>query len=204
MRGGRLFFAISRNLRPRCIILATGVVLNGRCQRNCPRNERPVTDWVRQIYEDHRRLLFRVAWLIVRRTDLAEDAVHTAFSRIVSRPPNINGNARGYVLKAVRNAAIDLRRQLSARRTGVVDDWEQVPAGTTISQRDLESLDAVRDALQTLDDGTQEIIQLHIHEQMTFREIGELIDVPLQTVASRYRRGLRQIQAKVRDDDRPD
>jgi RNA polymerase sigma-70 factor (ECF subfamily) len=163
-----------------------------------------VTDWVRHIYEDHRRLLFRVAWLIVRRTDLAEDAVHTAFSRIVSRPPDINGNAKGYVMKAVRNAAIDIRRQLAAGPKGVVDDWEQIPARTTISRMEGESFDAAQAALATLEGETQEIIHLHIHERMTFREIGELIDVPLQTVASRYRRGLRQIQAKVRDDDRTD
>jgi RNA polymerase sigma-70 factor, ECF subfamily len=160
-----------------------------------------VTDWVRQIYEDHRRLLFRVAWLIVRRTDLAEDAVHTAFSRIVSRPPSINGNAKGYVLKAVRNAAIDLHRQLAARRSGVVEEWDQVPGHAPVSRQEQQSLNAVQAAMETLDGETQEIIQLHIHEQMTFREIGELIDVPLPTVASRYRRGLRQIQAKVRDDD---
>lgn len=162
-----------------------------------------MNDWVRETYENHRRLLFRVAWLILRRTDLAEDAVHTAFSRIVSRPPQLNGNSRGYVLKAVRNAAIDLRRQLRRRETGNIGDWESIPGERPTSRGECESLDAVYEALQTLDSDTQEIVHLHVHEQLTFREIGELIDLPLQTVASRYRRGLKQIQAKVRDDDRP-
>lgn len=154
-------------------------------------------DWVRETYETHRRLLFRVAWLVLRRSDLAEDAVHSAFTRIVRRPPEINGDAKSYVLKAVRNAAIDVRRQMSRRPTETIDDWEQVPGAEVPSRRQTESIDAIYDALEKLDHTTQEIIHLHIHEQMTFREIGELIDIPMQTVASRYRRGLKQIQSKV-------
>lgn len=163
-----------------------------------------MNDWVREAYEHHRGLLFRVAWLILRRTDLAEDAVHTAFSRIVGSRPPLNGNAKGYVLKAVRNAAIDLRRQLARRATYTIDEWEQVSRDEIPSRPATESLAAVSEALARLDSTTREIIHLHIHEQMTFREIGELIGAPLPTVASRYRRGLKQIKAWVNSDERPD
>ncbi len=163
-----------------------------------------MNDWVREIYETHRRLLFRVAWLVLRRTDLAEDAVQTAFSRIVRLSPNVNGNAKSYALKAVRNAAIDLRRQLARRSAGSIDAWEQVPGAVSLPRRQADAVDAVYEALEKLDAATQEIIHLHIHEQMTFREIGELIDIPMQTAASRYRRGLKQIQTKVHNDDRLD
>lgn len=158
-------------------------------------------EWVRETYESNRRLLFRVAWLVLRRTDLAEDAVHTAFSRIVQRPPEVNGNAKQYVLKAVRNAAIDIRRQMARRPAGSIEGWDRVPGTETPPRRETEFAQAVYAALEQLDSLTQEIIHLHIHEQLTFREIGELVDVPLQTAASRYRRGLKQIQEKVREHD---
>lgn len=163
-----------------------------------------MNDWVREIYETHRRLLFRVAWLVLRRGDLAEDAVQTAFSRIVRLSPDVNGNAKSYALKAVRNAAIDLLRQTARNSASTIDAWEQIPGAESLPRRQADTVDAVYEALENLDAATQEIIHLHIHEQLTFREIGELIDIPTQTAASRYRRGLKQIQTKVRSDDRLD
>lgn len=164
----------------------------------------PADDWVRETYENHRGLLFRVAWLILRRADLAEDAVHTAFSRIVSNRPQLNGNAKGYVLQAVRNAAIDMRRKLARRRTETVESLESVAGDDEVSHHKSEQLDDIAAALAQLDEAIQEIIYLHIHERMTFREIGELIGAPLPTVASRYRRGLEQIRSEVNHDDRLD
>ena len=160
-----------------------------------------MNDWVRDIYEEHRGLLFRVAWLILRRADLAEDAVHTAFSRIVSSRPQLNGNAKGYALQAVRNAAIDIQRQRARRKTDTVTEWDNLPGERPSLKSSTEQHDRVAAALERLDAATQEIIHLHIHEGLTFREIAELTDAPLQTVASRYRRGLKQIEARVQRDD---
>ena len=160
-------------------------------------------DWVRKTYEEHRGQLFRVAWLVLRRTDLAEDAVHTAFSRIIARPPRLNGNAKAYVLRAVRNAAIDLQRADARKEGKSLDECKQIGQDKSCSQSD-EHVDAIYEALGKLDSGTQEIIHLHIHEQMTFREISELIEEPLQTVASRYRRGLGQIRATIDHESGPD
>ena len=157
-------------------------------------------DWVREMYEQHRTQLFRVAWVVLRRTDLAEDAIHNAFSRIIARPPRLNGNAKAYVLKAVRNAAIDLQRTAVRKDAQSLEHCEQV--GQDTSCQSDENVDAVYDALGKLDCGTQEIIHLHIHERMTFREISELIEEPLQTVASRYRRGLGRIRATIDDESR--
>lgn len=159
-----------------------------------------MSDWVREAYEEHHRQLFLVAWLVLRRTDLAEDAVHMAFSHIISRPPQLNGNAKAYVLKAVRNAAIDLHRANARIEANSVNHCNEFPRQEALSSSTKKRIEAVYEALEKLDAITQEIIQLHIHEQMTFREIGELTDQPLQTVASRYRRGLKQIKAKLYDE----
>lgn len=163
-----------------------------------------MNDWVRETYETHRRLLFRVAWLVLRRSDLAEDAVHAAFSRILRNPPNINGDAKAYVVRAVRNAAIDLRRRAASQRTDTSENLDKLPGTERPSRNGEVRTDAVIDALERLESDSQEIIHLHIHERMTFREIGELLDIPLQTIASRYRRSLKKIEQTVRDDARLD
>ncbi len=45
-------------------------------------------------------------------------------------------------------------------------------------------------ALDSLDFESREAVRLHLHGELTFREIGELVGKPLQTVASRYRRAI--------------
>jgi RNA polymerase sigma factor (sigma-70 family) len=108
------------------------------------------------------------------------------------------------VLKAVRNAAIDLRQQQNRLGSGTIDKWDLLPETITPPPDRSDRANAVYAELLRLKQTTQEIIQLHIHEQLSFREIGELLDLPLQTVASRYRRGLKQIEQNVRDHDRAD
>jgi DNA-directed RNA polymerase specialized sigma24 family protein len=38
-----------------------------------------------------------------------------------------------------------------------------------------------------LPDEQHSVVHLHVWEEMTFREIGELLSQPTQTIASRYR-----------------
>ncbi|MEQ1748554.1 MAG: sigma factor-like helix-turn-helix DNA-binding protein [Prosthecobacter sp.] len=40
------------------------------------------------------------------------------------------------------------------------------------------------------------VIHLHLWEEMSFREIGELLAAPTQTIASRYRYGLEKLRTQ--------
>jgi RNA polymerase sigma-70 factor (ECF subfamily) len=59
---------------------------------------------------------------------------------------------------------------------------------------DDESLAAVSAALEMLDDVSREVVELRLHAALTFEEIAELLDRPLPTVASRYRRALEKLR----------
>jgi hypothetical protein len=58
------------------------------------------------IYEQFRRELFITAWTVLRRADLAEDAMHSAFVKLaqLGSPPV---DPKLYVFRSVRNAAIE-------------------------------------------------------------------------------------------------
>jgi RNA polymerase sigma-70 factor (ECF subfamily) len=47
--------------------------------------------------------------------------------------------------------------------------------------------------MERLDEPSREAIELHLHAGLSFREISELLDEPLPTVASRYRRALNKL-----------
>jgi len=52
----------------------------------------------------------------------------------------------------------------------------------------------LQEALARLPNEQREVIHLKIHMNMTFAEIGQLTNVPLDTAASRYRYGLEKLR----------
>jgi len=154
--------------------------------------------WLSTVYEDHRRELFLIAWTVLRRTDLAEDAVHSAFVKLVklASPPR---EPKLFVFRAVRNSAIDLARARSRRRESpLAPDWDAPIDETSVG--DAEAQRSLAELIDGLDTSSREVIELHLHGALTFQEISQLLAEPLATVASRYRRALEKLgnQLKVR------
>jgi RNA polymerase sigma-70 factor, ECF subfamily len=154
--------------------------------------EMPDQDWLDGIYRLHRRSLFLTAWNVLRCPSLAEDAVHSAFVRLTELP-GAPRQPKLYVIRAVRNAAIDLARVRSRRQEAEISVAE--PYLHVVERADdADSLAAANIALAQLDEKSREVIELHLHGRLTFQEIAAICDEPLQTVASRYRRALEQLR----------
>jgi RNA polymerase sigma-70 factor (ECF subfamily) len=155
-----------------------------------------LTGTIEAIYRRHRQGLYTLALSIVGRPEAAEDAVHDAVVRLC-RPgaPRPTGDAVAYVFAAVRNAAVDDRRRAGPRPAAAVSIFDLAepaagdrPADASIAdaERDLR----VADALGALAPEQREAVVLHLFAGLTFAQAAEAAGVPLQTLASRYRRGL--------------
>ena len=156
----------------------------------------PELAWLGAVYTEFRRELFITAWTILRRADLAEDAVHAAFARLIKlkSPP---AEPRLYVFRAVRNAAIDLARSRSRRREEpLVASWDAPEEESTVPDEGIRR--SVEELLERLDDVSREVIELHLHAALTFQEIAQMLDEPLQTVASRYRRAIDKLRTQLK------
>jgi RNA polymerase sigma-70 factor (ECF subfamily) len=152
--------------------------------------------WLGGVYEESRRELFITAWAILRQADLAEDAVHTAFARLtkLKSPP---ADPRLYVFRAVRNAAIDLARLRSRRREEpLLANWDAPEEDLASSDEEVKS--SLEASLERLDGVSREVIELHFHAALTFQEIAHVLDEPLPTVASRYRRAIDKLQMRMK------
>ncbi len=152
----------------------------------------PGPTWLDELYRQYRRPLFLTAWNILRCSSLAEDAVHSAFVRLAElrKPPR---GPKLYAFRAVRNAAVDLSRNRARRREEPMG-LEPSPPSAELKSSDNELLMAVSAALDQLDDAAREIVELHLHSGLTFREIASVLEEPLQTIASRYRRALEKLR----------
>lgn len=153
-----------------------------------------MNQWLGEFYEQYRDQFFLAAWVVLRRQDLAEDAVHTAFQRLL-RLRQKPQYGKAYILRAVRNAAVDLKRA-STRQQQHVEAMQTGADGFTPRSQQIAANEAFVE-LERLDEDTREIIMLRIYGSLSFQEIADLTQAKLPTVASRYRRGILKIQSEL-------
>jgi len=158
-----------------------------------------VRERLEQVYQDHRQGLYSLALAISRSVDVAEEAVQEAFVRLWRSRRQPNGDLVSYVFAAVRNAAIELsrrRRSTSTIRDSLFDGAQADPAASAIAA---ERQQLVRDAVDRLPLRQRQAVVMRLYGGLSFQQIAEVLDEPLQTVASRYRRALERIKQAVED-----
>ena len=153
-----------------------------------------LTGTIEAIYRRHRQGLYTLALSIAGRPEAAEDAVHDAVVRLCRASTGPSGDPVAYVFAAVRNAAIDGRRRAGPRGPAVsifdLPDAAADDRSVADSAGDGERDRRVAEALGDLPAEQREAVVLHLFAGLTFAQAAETIGVPLQTMASRYRRGL--------------
>lgn len=152
------------------------------------------------IYERYRRGLFALALSITRCPARAEDAVHEAFARLCRRIGEPTKDHVAYVFSAVRNAAVDQVRRLSLETESRLDAaamFDLNPADPRQQMLEAERAASVARALAGLADEQREIIVLRIYGGLRFQQIAEVVDLPLATVTTRYRRALERLKVRL-------
>ena len=143
---------------------------------------------LREMYRDQRQELFTYALSFTRDPATAEDAVHSAFGRLLRRR-RAPRDLRPYVFRCVRNAAIDERR---ARQREELRG--SIFSGAAVTPEDTRLRLQVEEALDCLSPNEKDAVVLKIYSGLTFREIARMRRVPLQTAASWYRRGMERLK----------
>ncbi len=169
-----------------------------RDRRLIHRLRRGDADALHQIYQQYKDALLTVAMSLLNDRHGAEDCVHDVFVHFAAVPADLRATTslRGYLVRCVANRAKNLlkRRQLQPAPLGEDQDCPDDSDGPT--QRLMESEESTRifAALAQLPDEQREVITLHIHGQLTFREIAGQLDLSINTVQSRYRYGIEKLR----------
>jgi RNA polymerase sigma-70 factor (ECF subfamily) len=142
---------------------------------------------VRRLYEEHAPDLLGYACALLGVRASAEDVLHAVFLRLINESKPL-ANPVPYIFRAVRNAALNVRRQ-EARLTPLENEPAWFESANGIS----ESAVAVQEALIALPDLQREVVVLHIWCGMTFAEIADLAQIPPDTAASRYKYALSKL-----------
>ena len=130
----------------------------------------------------------------------AEDVLQAVFVKIVRQRRSLAKARRldAYIFQIARNEAFAFLGRRRRRPTAGPGDEPWLLA-TQASNTQNELSDQLQVALAGLPAEQREVIMLKIYREKTFVEIGRLLDVSQNTVASRYRYGLEKLQALLKD-----
>jgi len=155
-----------------------------------------------ECYDAHAQALFGYLLDLTGNEAETQDVLQEVFHRLAARPQLLGGvrNPRRFLLRMAHNLALDqVRRRHTREHTATVLALETsdrfVPAAdpdTTAFRRALAA------ALDSLPVEQRAAVHLKLWEELTFEAIAELLGIPLNTAASRYRYGLDKLRERLR------
>jgi len=154
---------------------------------------------LRRIYEKYKDDLLGLAITLLRDRSLAEDVVHDVFVSFAGTAGafHLSGTLKGYLSTCVANSARDRNRLRSGRDAGP-DVMEAAGSNSTGPMENAighEESGQLQDLLARLPYEQREVIVLHLHHGMRFREIAKALGISINTVQSRYRYGLDKLRS---------
>ena len=157
---------------------------------------------IERLYQDHAQALFAFLLNFTREEPDTRDLLQEVFVKIARQPGLLEGlrDERAFLFRLAHNAAIDLMRRRGTR----VRYHEQFGAEICELFAPAENPDAetfraaLAAALAEIPAEQRAVVHLKLWEAMTFEQIADALDLPPNTVASRYRYGLDKLRGRLR------
>ena len=147
------------------------------------------------LYDQYHRLVYGLAMRVLSDPAAAEDVTQAVFLKVWSEPRLFRGgNFGAWIARVARNRAFDLVRSRAVRAEGEFP--ESMPVDDALEETALARIDGerVRDALAQLPAEQREPIELGFFGGITQEQIARQTGLPLGTVKTRIRTGLRRLR----------
>lgn len=139
---------------------------------------------------------YRYARYLARDPAAAEDIVQDAYLRALKSYASCRGNEKAWLFAIVRNCCIDWRNANRLRDTFPVAEAIEEAAADDTPETELQREDearSVRAAVAGLPEPFREAILLREFDELSYREIAAITQVPIGTVMSRLARARVQL-----------
>lgn len=153
-----------------------------------------------QLYDGYHRLVFGIALRIASDAALAEDVTQSVFLRLWSAPEGFReGNFAAWLSRVTRNRTLDAVRSRANGPAGEIP--VDLPAEASTDATVFARIDAqrVRGALSALSDEQRTPIELGFFGGITHEEIARRTGIPLGTIKTRIRTGLRRMRETLEE-----
>lgn len=178
------------------------------------RAQRREADALETLYELYCRRVFGLLYRLTGSRDVAEDLLQATFLRVVRVLPDYehSGRFEAWLFRIAANLVRDRARKRSRHQKAIerefprrADDQLSHAATPQPVQPDeeldrRESEQRLQVCLADLSEMEREIILLRHYSELSFREIAEMLDIPLGTALSRAHRALARMRRQLGDE----
>lgn len=151
------------------------------------------TDALSDLYENTKASVYGFALSILKNTHDAEDVLHDCYVAVWNSAGSYKpmGKPLAWLLTITRNLCLKKIKEKD-RNQDIPEDWdsklEEVKGITEVDKL------VIRECMNRLSDEERQIVMLHAVAGFKHREIGEMLDIALPTVISKYNRALKKLR----------
>jgi RNA polymerase sigma-70 factor (ECF subfamily) len=156
-----------------------------------------------ELFRRHRAAAYRVAYRRLGQEADALDAVQEGFIKALRHLGTLRQGAsfKTWLLRIIMNVSIDLRRGRDRRRPTELDTSRlrgphgEQASGVAQAMEDADLRRLLDEALSALPEAHRKTFILHADADLAYREVAEVLGVPIGTVMSRLYYARRKLQA---------
>lgn len=162
-------------------------------------------DKFQQIYHQYYKLMYGVAYDILKNPEDTEDALQEAFIRISQNISKISDpictKTKNFVVIICKNVSLSMLKKKKGKETEelplFIED-KRIMANPEAFGEEKYILEQVKDMIRELPDGYQDCLYLSLIYEYTPKEIANLFGMREQTVYKKLKRGKQKLQEKMK------
>lgn len=154
----------------------------------------------RQLYESASGSIYGFALSITKNAHDAEDVLQDTFVTVHRSAAGYQpmGKPMAWLLTIARNHAL-----MRLRFSGKTTDYDGLQLQSDEALERIESVEnrmLIQDLMTVLDAEERQIVMLHAASGLKNREIAALLELPLNTVLSKYHRAIKKLRFKAKEE----
>lgn len=147
-----------------------------------------------ELYRRTSPSVYGFALSVLKNAQDAEDVLHDCYVNIYSAAAGYHssGKPMAWILTVTRNLCLARLRERKRSSDLPQEDWERYLDGR--EEMTPEDRLVLTQCMRRLSDEERQIVTLHAVAGFKHREIAELLELPVSTVLSKYRRALKKLR----------
>ena len=162
-------------------------------------------DNIARIYDTYLDWMLKISFHYLKNEADAEDAVNDVFLSIIgcgcNVPMNNEKETKSYLFICIRNASLKVKKRKSKDKAVNLDDFFNLPTKYDLENDVLKKdyFNEVISFINTMLPKYKDVLTLYISFEKTLKEISVLLNLPIKTVETRFKRGKEILRERFGD-----
>lgn len=156
-----------------------------------------------ELVKRHQKVLFRVVLKFCRDMDLAEDVLQESFIKAYQKIHQFEGRSsfKSWLFRIAINTAKNKLRSLRSEQVSIDDVQVSMSAEAESGLLHEAVQKRLTEEIEQLPNKQKTAVLLRVYEDLSFKEIAQIMDCPYDTAKANYRHGLMKLKASMGGDE---